>query len=98
MHLNSQENLSNNTESRLSFKKSDGVGAFSVCILLHGSGRVLESAVMEETDSADEGSRDVQVLEAEQKLSCQELKHHRCARIKLAGVLSWQASGRWMFL
>jgi len=40
---------------------------FSFCTLLRGSGRVLGSAVKEEADSADEGSGDVQVLEAEQK-------------------------------
>lgn len=106
MHLSSQENLSNNTESGLSFKsKTCEVGAFSICTLLHGFGRDLESAVKKESDSADEGSRDIQVLEAEQKpmmsLSCQNLvtgnlKHLRCARIKLAGVLQWEKSGRWM--
>lgn len=78
MHLSSQENLSNNTESGLSFKnKTCEVSAFSICTLLPGSGRVLVSAVKEEADSADEGSRDAQVLEAEQKpmmsLSCQYL-------------------------
>lgn len=78
MHLSSQENLSNNTESGPSFKnKTCEVGAFSICTLLHGSGRVLVSAVKEEADSADEGSRDAQVLEAEQKPvmspSCQYL-------------------------
>lgn len=68
MHLSSQENLSNNTESRLSFKrKTCEAGAFSICTLLHGFGRGSESAVKEEGDSADEGSRDMQVLEAEQK-------------------------------
>lgn len=78
MRLSSQENLSKNTESGLSFKNKiyEG-GAFSICTLLHGSSRVLESAVKEEADSADEGSRDVQVLEAEQKPmmspSCQYL-------------------------
>lgn len=52
-------------------------GAFSICTLLHGFGRGSESAVKEEGDSADEGSRDMQVLEAEQKPmmspSCQNL-------------------------
>ena len=78
MCLSSQENLSKTTESGLSFKnKTCEGGAFSICTLLHGSGRVLESAVKEEADSADEGFRDVQVLEAEQKPmmspSCQYL-------------------------
>lgn len=68
MHLSSQENPSNNTESGLSFKnKTCEVGAFSICTLLRGSGRALESAMREEADSADEGSTAVQVLEAEQK-------------------------------
>lgn len=76
MHLSSQENLSHSTESVLSFRsKTCEVGAFSICTLLHGLGRGLESAVKEEGDSADEGSRGIQVLEAEQKsmmsLSCQ---------------------------
>lgn len=78
MHLSSQQNLSNSTESGLSFRsKICEVGVFSICNLLHGFGRGLESAVKEEGDSADEGSRDIQVLEAEQKpmmsLSCQNL-------------------------
>lgn len=78
MHLSSQENLSNNTKSGLSFKsKTCEVGAFSICTLLHGFGRSLESAVKEEGDSADECCRDIQVLEAEQKPlmspSCQNL-------------------------
>lgn len=62
----------------LSFKsKTCEIGAFSICTLLHGFGRGLGSAVREEGDSADEGSRGIQVLEAEQKpvmsLSCQNL-------------------------
>lgn len=78
MHLSSHENLSNNTESGLSFKnKTCEVGAFSICTLLHGFGRGWERAVKEEGDSADESSRDIQVLEAEQKPmmspSCQNL-------------------------
>lgn len=78
MHLSSQENLSNNTESGLSFKsKTCEVGAFAICTLLHGFGRGSASAVEEEDDSADEGSRDIQVLEAEQKpmmsRSCQNI-------------------------
>lgn len=78
MHLSSQENLSDNTESGLSFKsKTCEVGAFSICTLLHGFGRGSESAMKEDDDSADEGSRDIQVLEAEQKPmmspSCQNL-------------------------
>lgn len=64
-----------------------------------------QSAVKEDDDSADEGSRDIQVLEAEQKPmmspSCQNLvtgnsKHLRGARTKLAGVLQWERNGRWM--
>lgn len=87
----------------MSFRsKTFEVGVFSICTLLHGFGRGSESAVKEEGDSADEGSRDIQVLEAEQKpmmsLSCQnlvwKLKHLRCARIKLADVLQWESSGR----
>lgn len=67
MHLNSQESLSNSTESGLSFRsKTCEVGVFSICTLLHGRGS--ESAVKEEGDSADEGSRDIQVLEAERSL------------------------------
>lgn len=67
MQLSSQENLRNNTESGLSFQtKTCEVGAFPICALLHGSGRAPGSAVKEEADSADEGSRDVEVLEAEQ--------------------------------
>lgn len=78
MHLSSKESLSKNTESGMSFKsKTCEVGVFSICTLLHGFGRGSESAVKEEGDSADEGSRDIQVLEAEQKpmmsLSCQNL-------------------------
>lgn len=76
MPLGSQENLAD--ESGLSFKtETCEVGAFSICTLRHGSGRGLESALKEEASSADEGSRDIQVLEAEQKpmmsLSCQYL-------------------------
>lgn len=45
MHLSSQENLSNSTESGLSFKsKTCEVGVFSICTLLHGFGRGSESA------------------------------------------------------
>lgn len=35
--------------------------------MLHDFGRDLESTVKRDSDSADEGSRDIQVLEAEQK-------------------------------
>lgn len=60
MQLSSQENLRNNTESGPSFKtKTCEVGAFPICALLQGSGSALQSAVEEEADSADEGSRDV---------------------------------------
>lgn len=68
MRLSSQENLGNNTESGLSFEnKTFEAGEFSICAWLRGSGSVLGSALKEEADSADEGSRDIQVLEAEQK-------------------------------
>lgn len=102
MHLSSQENLSDSTESGLSFKsKTSEVDVFSICTLLHGFGRGSESAVKEEGDSADEGSRDIQVLEAEQKpmmsLSCQNLV---TGNSKTLGVLesSWlvSCSGRWV--
>lgn len=102
MHLNSQESLSNSTESGLSFRsKTCEVGVFSICTLLHGFGRGSESAVKEEGDSADEGSRDIQVLEAEQKpmmsLSCQNLV---AGNSNTLGVLesSWLVccSGRWV--
>lgn len=47
--LSSQENLSSNTESGLSFKsKTCEVGVFSICTLLRGFGRGSESAVKEE--------------------------------------------------
>lgn len=68
MRLSSQENLGNNTESGLSFEnKTFEAGGFSICVRLRGSGSILGSALKEEADSADEGSRDFQVLEAEQK-------------------------------
>lgn len=78
---------------------------FAICTLLHGFGRGSETAVKEEGDSADEGSRDIQVLEAEQKpmmsLSCQNLvtgNSHTLGVLgsSLAGVLQWERSGRWM--
>lgn len=76
MHLSSQEILSNNTESAVSFKSETcEVGVFSICTLLYGFGRSSECC---EGHSADEGSRDIQVLETEQKpmmmsLGCQNL-------------------------
>lgn len=92
MHLSSQENLSNRTESGLSFKsKTCEVGVFAICtLLLHGFGRGLESAVKEEGDSADEGSTDIRVLEAEQKPmmspSCQSSV---TGNSNTLGVLEW---------
>ena len=52
------------------------VGVCYICTVLHGSGGVMERAVKEEAVSADEGFRDIQMPEAEQKLmnvSCQFL-------------------------
>lgn len=46
MHLSSQEILSNNTESAVSFKSETcEVGVFSICTLLYGFGRSSENAV-----------------------------------------------------
>lgn len=77
VHLSLQENLSNNTESGLSFKsRTCEVGVFSICTLLHGFGRGSESAVKEEV-TLQMKAPEIQVLEAEQNpmmsLSCQNL-------------------------
>lgn len=101
MHLSSQENLSNSTESGLSFRsKTFEVGVFSICTLLHGFGRGSETAVKEEGDSADEGSRDIQVLEAEQKpmmsLNCQKLVTGNSNTLGVLESSCLACSGRWM--
>lgn len=77
VRLSLQENLSNNTESGLSFKsRTCEVGVFSICTLLHGFGRGSESAVKEEV-TLQMKAPEIQVLEAEQNPmmspSCQNL-------------------------
>lgn len=77
VRLSSQGHLGNNAEPGLSFKnKTCEVGVFYICTLLYGSCRVMERAVRE-ANSADEGFRDIQMPEAEQKsvmnLSCQHV-------------------------